>query len=101
MAKARLLAYAQRSLETRDAAEIDADFRALAEKEAFLGTPAECVGQIAALAALAPIDPILVRAQWPDMTGDGVVAYLDDLGRDIVPAVREITSVPRVVRSAA
>ena len=57
--------------------------------------------QIAALAALAPIDPILVRAQWPDMTGDDVVAYLDDLGRDIVPAVREITSVPRVVRSAS
>ncbi len=100
MAKARLMAYAQRSLATRDAAEIDADFRALAEKEAFLGTPAECVAQIAALAALAPIDPILVRAQWPDMTGDDVVAYLDDLGRDIVPAVREITSVPQVVRSA-
>ena len=31
-----------------------------AEGEAFLGTPAECVGQIAALAAIAPIDPILV-----------------------------------------
>ena len=32
------------------------------------------------------------------MSSDQVVAYLDDLGRDIVPAVREITSVDRVVR---
>ena len=32
------------------------------------------------------------------MTGDEVVAYLDDLGRDIVPAVREIEPVARVVR---
>ena len=52
----------------------------------------------AALAAIVPIDPILVRAQWPHMTSDEVVAYLDDLGRDIVPAVREIESVERVVR---
>jgi hypothetical protein len=35
------------------------------------------------------------------MSSDQVVAYLDDLGRDIVPAVREITSVDRVVRDAA
>ena len=44
------------------------------------------------------IDPILVRAQWPHLIGDEVVGYLDDLGRDVVPAVREITPVERVVR---
>ena len=35
------------------------------------------------------------------MSSDGEVAYLDDIGRDIVPAVREITSVDGVVRDAA
>ena len=58
----------------------------------------ECVAQIRELAAVVPVDPILVRAQWPHLTGDEVVAYLDDLGRDIVPAVREIEPVARVVR---
>ena len=67
-------------------------------KETFIGTPDECVAQIAELAAVVPIDPILVRAQWPHMTSDQVVEYLDDLGRDIVPAVREIEPVARVVR---
>ena len=99
MAKDRLIAYAQRSLATRNEAEIAASFREVAAKEAFVGTPAQCVAQIAALAEVLPIDPVIVRAQWPDMTADQVVAYLDDLGKDVIPAVREITPVARVVRS--
>jgi alkanesulfonate monooxygenase SsuD/methylene tetrahydromethanopterin reductase-like flavin-dependent oxidoreductase (luciferase family) len=98
MAKERLVAYAQRQLATRDAGELTTSFRDVAAKETFIGTPEQCVAQIRELAATVPIDPILVRAQWPHLTGDEVVAYLDDLGRDIVPAVREITPVERVVR---
>jgi alkanesulfonate monooxygenase SsuD/methylene tetrahydromethanopterin reductase-like flavin-dependent oxidoreductase (luciferase family) len=98
MAKERLVAYAQRQLATRDAGELTSSFREVAAKETFIGTPDECVAQIRELAAVVPIDPILVRAQWPHLAGDEVVAYLDDLGRDIVPAVREIEPVARVVR---
>ena len=98
MAKERLVAYAQRQLATRDAGQLTSSFRDVAAKETFIGTPDECVAQIRELAAVVPIDPILVRAQWPHLTGDEVVAYLDDLGRDIVPAVREIEPVERVVR---
>jgi alkanesulfonate monooxygenase SsuD/methylene tetrahydromethanopterin reductase-like flavin-dependent oxidoreductase (luciferase family) len=98
MAKERLVAYAQRQLATRDAGQLTASFREVAARETFIGTPEDCVAQIRALAAVVPIDPILVRAQWPHLTGDEVVAYLDDLGREIVPAVREIESVERVVR---
>jgi alkanesulfonate monooxygenase SsuD/methylene tetrahydromethanopterin reductase-like flavin-dependent oxidoreductase (luciferase family) len=98
MAKERLVAYAQRQLTTRDAGELSSSFREVAAKEAFIGTPDECIQQIRDLADRVPIDPILVRAQWPHLTGDEVVDYLDGLGRDIVPAVREIESAPRVVR---
>ena len=98
MAKERLVAYAQRQLATRDAGELTSSFREVAAKETFIGTPDECLRQIRELAAIVPIDPILVRAQWPHLSGDEVVAYLDDLGRDIVPAVREIEPVERVVR---
>jgi alkanesulfonate monooxygenase SsuD/methylene tetrahydromethanopterin reductase-like flavin-dependent oxidoreductase (luciferase family) len=98
MAKDRLIAYANRQLDTRDAGEISADFRSVAAKEAFIGTEEECLEQVAELAAMLPIDPIIVRAQWPDMEVGDVVRYLDDLGRQIIPAVRQMTSVPRVVR---
>lgn len=100
MAKERLLAYAARQLATRDAGKLSRQFRSVAAQETFIGTPGECIQQIRDLAAIVPIDPILVRAQWPHMTSDQVVAYLDDLGRSIVPAVREVTSVDRVVRDA-
>jgi alkanesulfonate monooxygenase SsuD/methylene tetrahydromethanopterin reductase-like flavin-dependent oxidoreductase (luciferase family) len=99
MAKERLVAYAQRQLATRDAGELTSSFREVAAKETFIGTPDDCVAQIRELAAVVPVDPILVRAQWPHLTGDEVVAYLDDLGRDVVPAVREIEPVTRVVRA--
>ena len=102
MAKARLMAYAQRQLATRDAGEIAADFRDAGVEGGFhrhAGTSAS--PRSTSSPRSLPIDPILVRAQWPDMSGDAVVAYLDDLGRDIVPAVAEITSVARVDRSAA
>ncbi len=100
MAKERLLAYAARNLATRNADELAQEFRSVAAKETFIGTPDECLAQIRELASLVPIDPILVRAQWPHMTSDDVVAYLDDLGREIVPAVREIESVEVVRRDA-
>jgi alkanesulfonate monooxygenase SsuD/methylene tetrahydromethanopterin reductase-like flavin-dependent oxidoreductase (luciferase family) len=100
MAKERLLAYAARQLATRDADELTREFRNVAAKETFIGTPDECIAQIRDLAAIVPIDPILVRAQWPHMSTDQVVEYLDDLGRDIVPALRQIESVDRVVRDA-
>ncbi len=98
MAKERLLAYANRQLATRDADEIAREFREVARKETFIGTPDECVAQIADVAAGAPIGTVIVRAQWPRMSSDDVVAYLDDLGRDIVPAVADIESVDRVAR---
>lgn len=98
MAKDRLLAYAAKQLATRDAGELSREFRSVAAKETFIGTPDECLDQISELAAVVPIDPILVRAQWPHMSSEQVVAYLDDLGRDIVPALRDIESVDRVVR---
>ena len=75
-----------------------ASFREVAAKETFIGTPARVRRADPELAAVVPIDPIIVRAQWPHLTADEVVAYLDDLGRDIMPAVREIEPVARVVR---
>jgi len=98
MARQRLVAYAQRSLASRDEAELSTAFRAVAEREAFVGTAQTVIDKIADLAAVVPIDPILVRVQWPDLDASAVVAYLDELGREVLPALREIESVARVVR---
>lgn len=93
MARDRLLAYAQRELATRDARALREEFREVARREAIIGTPDECLSQLRDLARMVPVDPVIVRAQWPDMSSDDVVAYLDDLGRDIVPGLNEIVSI--------
>ena len=38
-----------------------------------------------------PVDPLLLRPQWPTMTADETIATLDRLGRDVVPAITAIT----------
>lgn len=43
MAKGRLLAYAARQLATRNADELSQEFRSVAAKETFIGTPYECI----------------------------------------------------------
>jgi alkanesulfonate monooxygenase SsuD/methylene tetrahydromethanopterin reductase-like flavin-dependent oxidoreductase (luciferase family) len=101
MAKERLIEYARRSHPTRDAAELASAFRGVAAREAICGTPDECVARLAELAATAPVDPVLVRADWPGMSIEDVEAYLDDLGRWVVPPVRDIVPVARVTREPA
>jgi alkanesulfonate monooxygenase SsuD/methylene tetrahydromethanopterin reductase-like flavin-dependent oxidoreductase (luciferase family) len=51
---------------------------------AILGDPDDVVRQLRDLAALLPVDPVIVRAQWPGMTVDEVCSYLDELGRYVV-----------------
>jgi alkanesulfonate monooxygenase SsuD/methylene tetrahydromethanopterin reductase-like flavin-dependent oxidoreductase (luciferase family) len=54
------------------------------------GTAAECVREIRAIADVVPIDPVITRANWPGMTTDQAVAYIDSLGEELVPALREL-----------
>ena len=98
MTRERLMAYARRSLITRSEEEMATAFREVAEREALIGTPEQVIDQARELAARLPVDPIIVRAQWPGMSAEDVTAYLDSLGQHVVPALREIESVHRVDR---
>jgi alkanesulfonate monooxygenase SsuD/methylene tetrahydromethanopterin reductase-like flavin-dependent oxidoreductase (luciferase family) len=54
-----------------------------------LGSPVECAAQLAAIADRFPVDPIIARALWPSMTIEDAVAYIDTLGRELLPLLRE------------
>ena len=34
-----------------------------------------------------PVDPLLLRPQWPTMDGDETIAAINRLGKDVVPAM--------------
>lgn len=54
-----------------------------------LGSADDCAEQLRAIGERVPIGPILVRGNWPGMEPEQVEAYLDDLGAELIPAMRE------------
>lgn len=63
---------------------------------AVAGDPESVRAQLAVLAAELPVDPVIVRAQWPGMDITEIEAYLAQLGEEIV---RPLADLP--VRDAA
>ncbi|HSG78868.1 MAG TPA: LLM class flavin-dependent oxidoreductase, partial [Acidimicrobiia bacterium] len=53
-------------------------------------SPDEVVAELTDLVTTLPVDPLLVRPQWPTMDGAETVATIDTIGRHVVPAMREI-----------
>jgi alkanesulfonate monooxygenase SsuD/methylene tetrahydromethanopterin reductase-like flavin-dependent oxidoreductase (luciferase family) len=58
------------------------------------GTAADCVLEIRTIADRVPVNPVITRANWPGMTTDDAVAYIEGLGHELVPALREIEPAP-------
>jgi alkanesulfonate monooxygenase SsuD/methylene tetrahydromethanopterin reductase-like flavin-dependent oxidoreductase (luciferase family) len=88
----RYLHYANYGHEQWRAAEVERNFVEVVGSHVLAGSPDEVLTEIRAIAAALPVDPLILRAGWPDMDPDWFVAYLDDLGRRLVPGIREIAS---------
>ncbi len=86
----RYLAYSQRGLDVYRDADLSREFGATVQRHALLGTPAAVIEQVTRLARMFPIDPLLLRPQWPSMSADDALALVADLGREVIPALREI-----------
>lgn len=55
---------------------------------ALLGSANQVCEELTRLAEALPVDPVIVRAQWPGMGGDDVDRYLRDLGRLVIDPMR-------------
>lgn len=90
-ARNRYVAYAERGRTWAGTpGELQAGFIDTVADHLVAGSPAECLAELKAIAEALPVGPLIFRASWPDMSTDEVVAYLDLLGREIVPALREL-----------
>jgi alkanesulfonate monooxygenase SsuD/methylene tetrahydromethanopterin reductase-like flavin-dependent oxidoreductase (luciferase family) len=93
----RYQAYAARGLDVFDEDALTKEFAETVSRHAILGTPEDCIQQLTSLAARYPIDPFLLRPQWPQQPTDEAIALLDELGKEVVPAlaaVEPITDLP-------
>lgn len=59
-------------------------------RTALLGTPEQIVAQLRQLTDHVPVDPVLFRAAWPGMRTEDVEATIRELGKEVIPAIREL-----------
>ncbi len=91
VAQGRYLTYANKGLDVMKDTDLENEFAKAVAGHAVIGTPDEVVAQLVDYVTALPVDPLLLRPQWPTMTADETIATLDRLGRDVVPAITAIT----------
>jgi alkanesulfonate monooxygenase SsuD/methylene tetrahydromethanopterin reductase-like flavin-dependent oxidoreductase (luciferase family) len=92
-ARGRYLTYAERELGSHDPQVIRERFTDAVKGHVVAGTPEQVIADLAELSRAVPVDPIVVRPHWPGMTVEEVTGYLDELGREVVPALRALQPV--------
>jgi alkanesulfonate monooxygenase SsuD/methylene tetrahydromethanopterin reductase-like flavin-dependent oxidoreductase (luciferase family) len=90
VAQGRYLTYAARGLDVMADTDLVDDFANAVAGHAVLGTPEQVTAQLVDLVRTLPVDPLLVRPQWPTMDADETIAAIDRLGREVVPAIRAV-----------
>jgi alkanesulfonate monooxygenase SsuD/methylene tetrahydromethanopterin reductase-like flavin-dependent oxidoreductase (luciferase family) len=91
VAKGKYLSYAQKGMaKAGSAEELDKDFLTTVGEHAVLGTDADVIAQLTELCTRFPIDPLLLRPQWPSMSADETIAAIERLGEEVVPAIRAL-----------
>ncbi len=50
-----------------------------------VGTPESVTQRLVDIVTNLPVDPLLMRPQWPTMSADETIAAIRRLGRDVLP----------------
>jgi predicted polyphosphate/ATP-dependent NAD kinase len=80
------------------AEQLDAEFVETVTQHAVLGTDAEVIASLTELCTRFPVDPLLLRPQWPSMSADDTIAAIERLGKEVVPAIRALpTPAPEIL----
>jgi alkanesulfonate monooxygenase SsuD/methylene tetrahydromethanopterin reductase-like flavin-dependent oxidoreductase (luciferase family) len=90
VAQGRYITYAQRGLDVMADKDIEDDFAAAVAGHAVVGDPDQVTAQLVELVTTLPVDPLLVRPQWPVMDADETIAAISMLGQHVVPAVSAV-----------
>ena len=90
VAQGRYITYAQRGLDVMAGTDLEQDFAAAVAGHAVIGTPDDVTKQLTDLVTTLPVDPLLVRPQWPTMDAAETIAAIKRLGTQVVPAIRAV-----------
>lgn len=90
VAQGRYLTYANKGLDVMNKEQLETEFAQAVSGHAVIGSPDDVITQLTDLVTTLPVDPLMVRPQWPTMDADETIATIERWGREIVPALRSI-----------
>lgn len=90
VAQGRYITYADRGLDVMAGTDLERDFATAVAGHAVIGTADDVAKQLLDLVTLLPVDPVLVRPQWPTMDADETIEAINRLGAQVVPALRAV-----------
>ena len=94
VSKDRYLTYARKELDILDEEALVNNFFGEVKGSVAVGTAQEVIDHFTDVARELPIDPFVVKPQWPEMPIDEVIDYLDTMGREVIPALAEVPPMP-------
>ena len=86
----RYLHYARNGHEQWRVDEIERGFVDAVGGHVLAGSAGDVLAQLQQIARTLPVNPLILRAGWPDMDPDWFISYLDTLGAELVPGIAEI-----------
>lgn len=90
VARDRYLAYAARGMEAIPEATLRERFADAVTDHVVLGSAEDVIDQLTGLCRTHPVNPVIFRPHWPGMSIDRVEAYLEEMAREVIPALREL-----------
>jgi len=90
----RYLAYAQKELDRYDEEELMRNFYETVKSSVAVGTAQEVIDHLTYVARELPVDPIVIRPEWPGMSIDDVVKNIELMGREVIPALVDVPPMP-------
>jgi alkanesulfonate monooxygenase SsuD/methylene tetrahydromethanopterin reductase-like flavin-dependent oxidoreductase (luciferase family) len=91
VAQGRYITYAQKGLDVMANTDLENDFAAAVAGHAVLGSPDEVTAELLNIVRTLPVDPLILRPQWPTMDADEAIVALRRLGKEVVPTIRAAT----------
>ena len=93
VAREKYVSYADQGMQLLDKERVENDFLENVKDHVILGTGEQVRTQISDIASRIPVGPLLVRPHWPRMDAAQTVAYLEEVGREVVEPLKDLESI--------
>lgn len=93
VAQGRYITYTQRGLDVMDQSELQRDFMKAVAGHAVVGTSETVTQRLVEIVTSLPVEPLLLRPQWPTMSADEAIAGIRTLAEQVIPAITALAPV--------